>query len=432
MGNDAFIDLNGVRTIRDWVKATFLLKEDAEKMMASKIKITFGSNFAGQTYTITGGANESYTGTVPDTLMVEQIIKELDTTYNITCVDDGGMTFERTVTVGNYYGVYSCEPFFSSSAYLSITCDPNATVKAVGSKTYTATAGANGTCTIEVDMVETYALTATLNGKTTKPVSVTVEAMGETIAVTLPPVSLEIVSWSEGTDEQIAAMVAALDAGTISIEDTGWAIGDERTVSLSAMAGVNRSETHIAQSVTLVLGNMGGKFFEDGTECHFVVLQKDCLKERGIMNSSGTSQRPTNSGGWEKCPRRTWCNNVYSAAFPTTLLPIFKKFKNISGVGGGASSGTQETVDLFALAGEGEIFGSRYRAFADEVSAETQFDWYKTSANRIKKLDGSAYGWWERSPRSGDDSTFCTVRAGGDGLYDYTASYLGIAPFGCI
>lgn len=237
--------------------------------------------------------------------------------------------------------------------------------------------------------------------------------------------AVEIVPWATGTDEQIAAMVAALDAGTLSVEETGWQVGDERTVNLSAMAATGVGESHTEQDVVLVLGNAGGKYFEDGTECHFVVLQKDSLNEAGYMNSSNT-----NSGGWEGCARRAWCNDVYSAAIPAALLPIFKRFKNVSGVGGGASSGTQETVDLFALAGEGEIFGSRTYAFADEVSAETQFEWYKTSANRVKKRNGSASDWWERSASSGNSRYFCCVASNGGA--GYISGSLGLAPFGCI
>lgn len=239
--------------------------------------------------------------------------------------------------------------------------------------------------------------------------------------------AVEIVPWSTGTDEQIAAMVAALDAGTLSVEDTGWAVGDERTVHLSAMDATGVGESHAEQNVVLVLGNAGGKYFEDGTECHFVVLQKDSLNEAGYMNSSSA-----NSGGWEGCARRAWCNDVYSAAIPAALLPIFKRFKNISGVGGGASSGTQESADLFALAGEGEIFGSRTYAFADEVSAETQFEWYKTSANRVKKRSGSASDWWERSARSGRSDFFCIVASGGNADFNYADTAYGLAPFGCI
>lgn len=37
------VDLTGIAKVRDWVKSNFLLKADAEKMMSSKIQITFGT-----------------------------------------------------------------------------------------------------------------------------------------------------------------------------------------------------------------------------------------------------------------------------------------------------------------------------------------------------------------------------------------------------
>ncbi len=126
-------------------------------------------------------------------------------------------------------------------------------------------------------------------------------------------------------------------------------------------------------------------------------------------------------------------NDVYSAAFPAALLPIFKRFKNISGVGGGASSGTQETFDLFALAGEGQVFGVKRYSFNDEVAATPQFNWYKTPANRIKKLNGAACSWWKRSPSASDSNDFERVDPGGKAAFsDCNNTGNGIAPFGCI
>lgn len=117
------IDLAGVGAIRDWVRENFLLKSDAEKMMASKIKITFGVDFEGKTYTITGGASETYTGIVPNTLIVEQIIKELNTSYTITCENTESVSYERTIEIGSYYGIYPLE----FSPWLALAIVPWAT-----------------------------------------------------------------------------------------------------------------------------------------------------------------------------------------------------------------------------------------------------------------------------------------------------------------
>lgn len=99
--------------------------------------------------------------------------------------------------------------------------------------------------------------------------------------------SVTIVPWSTGTDEEIAAMVAAMDAGTISIEDTGWAIGDERTVTLSVMSATGVGENHTEQTVTMVLMDSQHYTLTEATaggdtKDHFVVGMKNCLAEKAI------------------------------------------------------------------------------------------------------------------------------------------------------
>lgn len=237
---------------------------------------------------------------------------------------------------------------------------------------------------------------------------------------------VEIVSWADGTDEQIAAMVAAADAGQITLSDY-WSAGDTRTVHLSAMSGSvpNASESHEAQDVQMVLTDPGHYTLANGNPCKFVVLQKDCLKETGVMNSRGI-----NSGGWDACPRRTWCNSVYRNAIPATLRPIFKQFTTYAANGLGSTSAASS--DYFALFSEKEVFGSTTYANSSAEANNSQLTWFKTSRNRIKRVNGSARYWWERSPRGGSSDSFCAVtgsaRAGRNGA---SARY-GLAPFGCI
>ena len=240
--------------------------------------------------------------------------------------------------------------------------------------------------------------------------------------------TLNIVSWADGTDEEIAAMVAAADAGKIDLSDY-WKAGDTRTVHLSAMAGSvpNANESHAAQSVQFVLSDPGHYTLANGKKCNFVVLQKDCLKEYGVMNSQGT-----NIGGWNNCPRRTWCNSVYYNAVPSTLRGIFKQFKVRTANGSG--SGVTESTDWFSLFSEKEVFGSTTYANSSAESQNTQLNWFKTSSNRIKKsgMNGSANRWWERSPYSGRSYYFCYVtRSGLADNWDANDTS-GLAPFGCI
>ena len=236
----------------------------------------------------------------------------------------------------------------------------------------------------------------------------------------------KIVSWADGTDEEVAAMVAAADEGKLNLSDY-WNSGDTRTVQLSAMAGsvVNANESHAAQSVQLVLTDPGHYTLANGKKCNFVVLQKDCLRETGVMN-----EQNTNRGGWDACPRRTWCNSVYRNAIPSTLRGIFKQFKVRTAKG--PSSGVTESTDWFSLFSEKEVFGSTTYADSSAESQNTQLNWYKTSSNRIKMVNGRVGYWWERSPASSNISYFCIVNSGSSASFDGAYYSNGLAPFGCI
>ncbi len=250
----------------------------------------------------------------------------------------------------------------------------------------------------------------------------------------------KIVTWAGGTDEEIVAMVEAADQGLINLSDY-WAVGDTRTIQLSAMEATGVGESHSAQEVDLVLMHAGRYKLNTAvasgrTTCSFIVGQKDSLATDGYMNSPST-----NSGSWDGSARRNWCNSVYKNALPSTLLPIFKQFKTITAE---TYNGTtlKTSLDFFALPAEREVFGAGYgyagKGYANNTEAACedifQFEYYQTAANRIKKLgiSGNDYIWWERSPNYNGSRYFCSV-SGGGGAVDSDASHAcGLAPFGCI
>lgn len=245
-------------------------------------------------------------------------------------------------------------------------------------------------------------------------------------------VSVKIVTWATGTDAEIADMVAAADAGIINLADY-WAVGQERKVELSAMPATGVGESHVKQTVTMVLMHQGGYTLASGKTCSFVVGQKNGLAsqaggEYGYMNPSDT-----NSGSWDKCQRRTWCNNVYYNAISVDLRPIFKKFKTVT-IEEYSSSTLKTSEDFFALPAEKEVFGGQSYSNATEANALFQLEYYKTASNRIKKIGdkGSASDWWERSPYAGNNSSFCYVYRNGDADYRNASNARLLAPFGCI
>ena len=236
---------------------------------------------------------------------------------------------------------------------------------------------------------------------------------------------LKVCTWSGGTDEEIAAMLAAHYAGQIDIHDY-WTVGDERTVSLSAMDATGVNESHPAQNVVLVLSNAGGKYLADGvTECAFQVDQKYCLggasaNENGYMNSDRT-----NIGGWKVTPRRTWCNSIYYNAFPSSLKPIFKQHINKNGIDNGGT--IENTLDYFALRAEIEIFGECTISVQGEGS---QVKLYETQTY-IQK-NNSAY--WGRSRDTANATSFLRVipNTPTRGYSYWSNNNLSIAPFGVI
>ena len=250
--------------------------------------------------------------------------------------------------------------------------------------------------------------------------------------VTINISNSSLVTWADGTDEEIVKMVQLADEGKINLSDY-WAVGDTRTVQLSAMSATGVGESHAAQQVDLVLMHAGGYELNEAvasgrTTCSFIVGQKDSLATAGYMNSSGNS-----SGSWYSSARRNWCNSVYKNALPSTLLPIFKQFKTVTAqIYNGSTN--QTSVDYFSLPAEREIFGLRTFSNETEFNALFQFDYYKTASNRVKKLGktGTSAKWLERSLYYLSVLLFCSVESDGTAGSIFADDSCGLAPFGCI
>ena len=245
--------------------------------------------------------------------------------------------------------------------------------------------------------------------------------------VTINIFNPSLVTWAGGTDEEIVKMVQLADEGKINLSDY-WAVGDTRTVQLSAMPANGVGESHDAQAVNFVLMHAGGYELADGSTCNFVVGQKDLLTNNGYINSTNT-----NSGSWDGSARRAWCNSTYKNALPSTLLPIFKQFKTITAETYNGKT-LKTSLDYFALPAEKELFGSRQYSNQTEFDALFQFDWYKTESNRIKKQGIYNYTGhlWERSPFYNGAGSFSSADYCEYKNYASAKSTMGLSPFGCI
>lgn len=209
-----------------------------------------------------------------------------------------------------------------------------------------------------------------------------------------------------------------------NLNDTDWA-----DIDICGRLGMAQQFFKVGDSKTV---NIGGTNYEvqiigfnhddkvSGGKAAYSFQLVDCLNQTQQMNTSNT-----NTGGWNGSAMRGRMS-TYKSQLPAALRNVIKTVKKKSGTGGGSSSGTQQTNDDLFLLSEIEIFGTTTYSVAGEG---TQYEWYKAGNSRIKKVNGSANPWWERSPYSGDTDFFCYVNSSGDAAYS-AANYSGGVSFG--
>lgn len=193
-----------------------------------------------------------------------------------------------------------------------------------------------------------------------------------------------------------------------NLNDTDWA-----DIDICGRLGMAQQFFKVGDSKTV---NIGGTNYEvqiigfnhddkvSGGKAAYSFQLVDCLNQTQQMNTSNT-----NTGGWNGSAMRGRMS-TYKSQLPAALRNVIKTVKKKSGTGGGSSSGTQQTNDDLFLLSEIEIFGTTTYSVAGEG---TQYEWYKAGNSRIKKVNGSATAWWERSPYSGNTNAFCLVYSSG-------------------
>lgn len=242
-----------------------------------------------------------------------------------------------------------------------------------------------------------------------------------------PPVS--IVSWQNGTDAEIVAMVEAANAGKIKLSDY-WNVGDKRVIHLSQMADMKSGVTQAECDAHFVLMHNG--LYKDANDktVNFVVGMDETLKSYGPMNTTNT-----NAGSWDSCPRRTWCNNTFRLAIPSTIRPIFRQFKTLTATENDSSTLTT-SLDYFAFFAEKEIGGATSSLYSPKVERDnlTAIEYYDTSANcnKIRIQTDTTVSWWLRSPRMNSTNQFCRITNSGSRTCSGATTSLYISPFGCI
>jgi hypothetical protein len=341
------------------------------------------------------------------------------------------------------------------------------TVDASNDATVTLT-GATGSISIASGTPNTSVATASLSGTTltihgvangTTSVTLNIAESDNynaaTATVDITSNFLKMVTWSAGTDAEIAAMAEAFYAGSITLSQVQqyWHVGDSREMSLAAMATTGTyngntwsvGETHHAQTVDVVILGFEHDTLTTPINGHTKALvsveMKNCLymgsnkptsssidgssnTENGYMESTNT-----NANGWRGCARRKWCNGAFYQAMPAAMRGAVKPVNKCTSAGNQSSTINTDSDHVW-LPSEIEIFGSVTYSKAGEGSI---YQYYANAgANRYKypKWTSSnvSDSWWERSPYGSNSAYFCIVSYNGSANSTNASITIGLAP----
>ena len=280
--------------------------------------------------------------------------------------------------------------------------------------------------------------------------------------------SVDIVTWANGTDEQIVAMIEAADRGEINLYDY-WSVGDERIIYLNEMSfdsSIDNAQQG-AQSICMVLIESGedilnkytttstSSFYDlvtipasGRTKPWFLIGMKNNLYQKGAMHTSSSILTD-----WGDCARRPWCNNNFKMAFPSIWQRILKQIK-MPFIGGNYGS-IKFSEDYFAPYCKGEVmdtsgyFGDSNKYLSAIPAYFKPFKYFSDFPDRKYHKNGGGNnnvtrtGWgstdayWDRTIYSEDKYLLVTnyePSGASARSYDYASvkSQYGISLFGAI
>lgn len=395
-------------------------------------------------------------GTVPPTSLNDGTVAVEETTrnqyqstgYGISLADGNDYSFSLFAISTD--GTSSDKVSVSAKLYATLTVTTEeaslygkeVTVTS-GSQKVTGTFSNSGSVTLRIPWMGDTTISAT-DGTDTTTATVNIAEFGKSYNAELS--FFKIVTFADGTNGQIAAMINAHYNNKINLQDY-WAVGNKRKVNLSAMSATGVSESHRAQAVEFAIAGFNHDDLTTAINGHtkaaVTLTQVDCLMDAecaaGTKYGSSNTENErmnsnnTNVGGWESCEMRTWCNSVYYNALPSVFKNAVKEVNKKTSAGN-SSMTIKTTTDKIFLLSEIEIFGSISLSVRGEG---TQYQYYKNAvANRYKlpKFLSSSGGslWWQRSPKSSSANRFCCVGTNAEYNYNYAFDSLGIAPCFCL
>lgn len=292
-----------------------------------------------------------------------------------------------------------------SPAEVRVIADIGSTVTmSRGGKTLTGKVASTGYATLYPTELGDWTIVFTYNGSQKTKVY-TLEVIG--IVYVYPFVvgaTLEATSW-----DNIAAVSKFGQAPNY------WKVGDKKNITVNGV-------TYAAQIIGFdhdTLTTADGSRTKAGITFQLV----DCLNTTYSMNGSNT-----NLNGWRGSTMRTSTMATLLNQLSSDLKSVLKFVNKVTSVGNN-SSGLETTSDKLFLLSEIEVFGATQYSYAGEGK---QYEYYTAGNSTIKKVNGSANYWWERSPCSGNTIYFCRVDNSGTADFGNASYSIGVSFGFCV
>lgn len=172
-----------------------------------------------------------------------------------------------------------------------------------------------------------------------------------------------------------------------------WTVGSQKAIT------INGTDYPID-----IIGKGHDDYADGSGKAPLTFQLHDCYSTLKGMNSGGT-----NSSGWTKCAMRSTHLPAILALMPTEVQNGIRDVNKLTSVGNQFNT-INTTADKLFLLSEIEIFGSVSYSKSGEGA---QYAYYKAGNSKVKKFNGSASFWWERSPNGSSTTGFCGVNSAG-------------------
>ena len=274
---------------------------------------------------------------------------------------------------------------------LIVTTSAGAAITATkGSKTVSGTAGADGTCTLDIPEAGEWSVTA---AKDELSRTQTVLIGTQTADIRLFDSVFANNSWE--------TIIAFCQSGNIP---STWAVGDSKTMTIN---GANYQID--------IIGKSHDDYADGSGKAPLTFQMHDCYATEYAMNDS-----TTNNGGWQYSHMRTTNLPAILARMPTEVKNGIRNVNKKTASSGANSAHIVTASDKLFLLSEIEISGSNDHSATGEG---TQYDYYKTGGSKVKSWSGRPGSWNTRSPVAGTEAYFCIIDSEGNVWPSANTSY---------